>query len=483
MNKILALTLSLCLAFMPSSFGATKTPAKDISVDASSYSGNLSSTDTNVQLVANKLNGMYLGGGWTHNTGRINPTTNTDSLILGEGTAVGTSGTKVLAMNVGTSPTTSPANMVQYYAEDVPQDATGGTITTSGGNTIHTFTTSGTFTAPTGGLTVSVLIVAGGGGGAGDYSNIGCGGGAGGFRKFTGVSASAGANSIVVGLGGAGGGDNTKGTSGGNSSALGYESAGGGGGGYYTQTGIAGGSGGGGSGNAAGNTPSTSPSQGNQGGQYYATTTGSGGGGASQAGADGALNTPGVGGDGTADSISGSSVTYAGGGGGGLHTNIAGTYGANGGAGGGGRGGRGTNAATNGTDGLGGGGGGGASGTGASTPGGDGGDGIVIISYPTVGSLAEARVRDEAGNVTTLSPHNFQDMPESVVNKNKLSSDNMAWTYHSEKDGKSITVDMFKLSQLVEKMTGETLIYSRNAAIENKEKTFKERIDETPKGN
>ena len=43
--------------------------------------------------------------------------------------------------------------------------ATGGTITYSGGKTIHTFTTSGNFVVNTS-LTVDYLVVGGGGGGA-----------------------------------------------------------------------------------------------------------------------------------------------------------------------------------------------------------------------------------------------------------------------------------------------------------------------------
>ena len=56
--------------------------------------------------------------------------------------------------------------------------ATGGTITTSGSYTIHTFTDSGTFGATNApiGFSVDYLVVAGGGGGG--YG----GGGAGGMR-------------------------------------------------------------------------------------------------------------------------------------------------------------------------------------------------------------------------------------------------------------------------------------------------------------
>ena len=57
--------------------------------------------------------------------------------------------------------------------------ATGGTVTTSGGYRIHTFTTVGTatLTVESGG-SVEALVVAGGGGGGGgpQYSGIGGGG-------------------------------------------------------------------------------------------------------------------------------------------------------------------------------------------------------------------------------------------------------------------------------------------------------------------
>src|SRR5690349_15715621 len=63
---------------------------------------------------------------------------------------------------------------------------TGGTITTSGGNTIHTFTSSGTLdcTGAGGTQTANVLVVGGGGGGGGGSGSgaRGGGGGAGGYR-------------------------------------------------------------------------------------------------------------------------------------------------------------------------------------------------------------------------------------------------------------------------------------------------------------
>ena len=66
----------------------------------------------------------------------------------------------------------------------VAVSAQGGTITYSGGYTIHTFTTSGTFTVTSGSKSdIEYLVVAGGGGGSdGGSTNVGgSGGGAGGF--------------------------------------------------------------------------------------------------------------------------------------------------------------------------------------------------------------------------------------------------------------------------------------------------------------
>ena len=58
--------------------------------------------------------------------------------------------------------------------------ATGGTKTTSGNYTIHTFTSSGSFVVNAGSGEVEYVVVAGGGGGGGNLSG---GGGAGGFRS------------------------------------------------------------------------------------------------------------------------------------------------------------------------------------------------------------------------------------------------------------------------------------------------------------
>jgi hypothetical protein len=78
-------------------------------------------------------------------------------------------------------------------------------------------------------------------------------------------------------------------------------------------------------------------------------------------------------------------------------------------------------------------------------------DGITLYAED-VSSSSELKVRDEAGNVTTLSPHNFDLIPEGP-------SEEMAWSYYSERDGKRINVDMLKAIRLLEQLTGEKLVH------------------------
>jgi hypothetical protein len=287
----------------------------------------------------------------------------------------------------------------------------GGVVTSSGGNTIHTFTTSGTL-VPVTPLSASYLVVAGGGGGGG---RIAGGGGAGGLLAGSGVAIDT--NSIylvTVGSGGSGGtntgGSGTRGVSGSNSAFLAITSTGGGGGGNYgsNDAGLTGGSGGGGSGLTGAGGSGTS-GQGNSGGTGSILgniSEGGGGGGASAAGSNGDATGSGRGngGAGTASSISGSSVTYAGGGGSGAY--FTGAVAGDGGAGGGGAGsidagatgGTGTTTPAAGTANTGGGGGG--NGVNASGNGGNGGSGVVIISYAGATQLmAGGTVTISGGNV------------------------------------------------------------------------------------
>jgi len=109
---------------------------------------------------------------------------------------------------------------------------TGGTITTSGSFRIHSFTSSGTFTVPSGSTlsNVEYLVVAGGGGGGGSQQgHQGGGGGAGGLRTSV-VGATSGrgssaesritmaAASYTITVGGGGGGAGAGGGQGGNCS-------------------------------------------------------------------------------------------------------------------------------------------------------------------------------------------------------------------------------------------------------------------------
>ena len=75
-------------------------------------------------------------------------------------------------------------------------------------------------------------------------------------------------------------------------------------------------------------------------------------------------------------------------------------------------------------------------------------------------SYSELKVRDEAGNVTTLSPHNF-----SIVKK----SEPMAWSFFSEnkKVGYKLNVDMLKAIRTIENLSGEKLVYLQD--LETKE--------------
>tara|TARA_Y100000401_G_scaffold91449_1_gene77216 strand:+ start:1899 stop:3275 length:1377 start_codon:yes stop_codon:yes gene_type:complete len=76
----------------------------------------------------------------------------------------------------------------------------------------------------------------------------------------------------------------------------------------------------------------------------------------------------------------------------------------------------------------------------------------VVLYAEDVSSSSELKVRDEAGNVTTLSPHNFDLIPEGP-------SEDMAWSYFSERDGKRINVDMLKALRVLERISGEQLVF------------------------
>lgn len=199
--------------------------------------------------------------------------------------------------------------------------ATGGTITTDGLYTVHTFTSSGTFTPSMAG-TVEYLVVAGGGGSARQTWESG-GGGAGGFLTATDFAVAATGLTVTIGAGGIGnptGGSPYTGTNGGNSVFSTITAIGGGAGGKYYESGEDGGSGGGCGGHTTTGADvggSATVGQGNNGGTNINTGSRDGGSGGGGAGSIGGANSgihAGDGGAGLQSSISGSSVYYCAGG-------------------------------------------------------------------------------------------------------------------------------------------------------------------------
>ncbi len=297
------------------------------------------------------------------------------------------------------APTTTTVDLMEYAADLTTQTtyvgapstlATGGTITTFSGYTVHSFTNVGanTFT-PSVNLHTDYLILGGGGGGGADTcSGTGSGGGgAGGF--LTGTLAVTGGQAYTATVGNYGGND----TNGGNSSLTGVATTaigGGRGGSCSGNVGASGGSGGGGQYGYSGG--SGTAGQGTAGGGSTASANygGGGGGGAGGGGGTGTTTVGGNGGGGVASVITGASVAYAGGGGGGIHA--SGTSAGTGGSGIGGNGckvfsctGGSASPANRGS-----GGGGSTLGTGGS-----GSAGVVIIRYAPVRTYAEATIKTQ----------------------------------------------------------------------------------------
>ena len=315
---------------------------------------------------------------------------------------------RIKAINANGSSAASSAS--NSFTPTSPR-ATGGTVTISGGNYYHTFSSSGTFT-PSASFTASALAVGAGGGGG----NGGGGGAGGGFvRLITGQSVTSGTGySITMGAGGTGGTTNTpngsNATIGTSTTVFGQTCVGGGpGGGYQSNAptvgtfangggggnGQSGGTGTGSTGNAGSVTIGGLTVNGFQGGSGGASPignmAGAGGAGARTIGgapsgnygdspSNGQPWIPGVGGNGFqwTTALGGNNNYYAGGGSGGWNSN---SHGAAGGLGGGGTSGAlNTASVTNiaGTANTGGG------GSGASATGGNGGSGVVIVSYSAV---------------------------------------------------------------------------------------------------
>ena len=271
----------------------------------------------------------------------------------------------------------------------------------------QTFTSSGTFTVPSGLTAVDVLVVAGGGAGTSQHSG---GGGAGGLIYRPGFTVTPGATvTVTVGNGGAGtdtgvSASPTPGNRGnsGQDSVFGTLTAkGGGGGGQDSTPGGPGGSGGGSSYQSSNAGSATQPTQsgesgnygfGNAGGNSDASSPSYGCGGGGGAGAAGSVGNNGAagagdhpiggpGGVGKAYTISdGTTSVYYAGGGGGASGNGNGSGSTSQGGNGGGGNGVTSGAAQAGTANRGGG-GGGSDARSAPRGGGSGGKGVVIVAY------------------------------------------------------------------------------------------------------
>ncbi len=328
-----------------------------------------------------------------------------------------------------------PMNTQSAYAVT----ATGGTITYSGGYTIHTFTTSGTFTVTQAG-DVEYLVIGAGGGGGGADNQVAGGGGAGAFRTATGFAVTVQGYTITVGAGGSGGVGINDGGDGGDSTFSTITSNGGAGGQVQTSSGTSNGNASGSGAGWTGTTGGTGGAYGNDGGAGTgggASNSAGGGGGSSGVGQiaqAGGLG--GAGGSGTASSISGASVTYAGGGGGGSY----GGGNSAGGSGGGGIGGDSVNGGT-GTANTGSGGGG----TGKTSPsnGGAGGSGIVIISY-----------------LTASPPDPVTDLTSTAIGSTTIDLD---WTAPSAGTG---TISGYQINATTPQ-TGNPLVWLNNTGSTN----------------
>jgi hypothetical protein len=320
-----------------------------------------------------------------------------------------------------------------YYGGSASGSATGGTVTTHGSYTVHSFLTDDDFVTPGAHSGYAVLMVGGGASGGSYHAG---GGGAGGVIQGTGWTLAAGTYPVVVGDGGVtqsgngmGSPATATGNNGVNTTFASQTALGGGGGGNYQSVnspnpysgGATGGSGGGACGGqyssvvwdltgAAGSQPAPSGQPGTghafKGGDSSAAYTHSsgGGGGAGAVGQNASYpGASGNGGDGIQnDYRTGSNVYYGGGGGGGRWSGTQGEGGAGGGGAGSGNPPGGSNAnATPGTANTGGG-GGGMGGNSASYSSGAGGSGIVVIRY-TTGSLISEGANMTLESITTTT--------------------------------------------------------------------------------
>jgi hypothetical protein len=346
----------------------------------------------------------------------------------------GGGGTNIASGSVGGGGAGGSGVVIISYAG--AQKFSGGTVTTSSGNTIHTFntssslislvndqspngnnwtpnnislspstivqtfTTSGTWVAPAGVSNVDYLVVAGGGGAAAG------GGGAGGFLTNS-LSVTAG-TSYTVTIGGGG----PAGTNGVDSVFGSITATGGGKGASGGALAFTGGSGGGGYGTGAYQAGAAGTSGQGYAGSNGTTNAGGGGGGSNGNGQPPTSGAGGEGGRGASTFITGSITAYAGGGGGGGSSSGGGSY--NGGGAGA------VNASTAGTANTGGGGGGSYNGPAAA-----GGSGIVILSWQGTASTYDSMT--DVPTLTSATAANYCVLNPLDISGGTVSNGNLTY--------------------------------------------------------
>jgi len=164
-------------------------------------------------------------------------------------TGAGKGSSTICTGGTRTSPQTgTQTNYIEWFDAIAWKTIATGTTYALGSYTVHTFTSSGTFTVLSATVIADVLVIGGGGGGANEteVGGSGAGGGGAGQYSYTTLAVS-GATAVVVGAGGAGGATGSYSGASGNSSSFGTITAtGGGGGGKLNANGLSGASGGGG---------------------------------------------------------------------------------------------------------------------------------------------------------------------------------------------------------------------------------------------